>query len=222
LDLQAFKRVDSLGHSPSLDLVNADGDRVIRLFLDGDSAEVSEVTVMGQNVVSFSASGAHAVDVVLPPDLVDVEISQLEFLVLSSKYTGRRPTVEILFAIGRNAAIIKGNDVLVQVWLRFFLMTPGTDPEFPEDGVGVLKLAGKITSRNLSTTQGHLARMHNQCKRQILNRQLSLRKRSIMRDPRELLRDAILDGVQLEGGVLSIFTSLIDGLGNRISVPTRV
>lgn len=223
MDLQALKLVDALGTRATSEYWNASGQRVVRVQLTGRASDVSEVSVFGLPVIEWSAVSTKVIDAVIPSPYVGVDLEDLEFLVLSSNLTGTRTQNEILYTIGRESSWSTGSQVLIQTFLRFMLMTPGSDPRDAGAGVGLLRLVGQAHVSNFETMRAHISRLHHMCKRQIIERQTRTVRSGAGYDPREILRDAILDGVQLEAGnQIGIYSTLVDAANNPVKVPIRV
>jgi len=218
-DIQVFKVVDVVDGVPISDTTSG-GERTVRLRMAGKASLVAEVTVNGHMAKDFAAVSERFLDVVLPSQVIDYEVGDLRFLVLSSGFTAKARTYEILFDIGRVSTMIRGRDILVQRWIRFLLMSRGSDKRDPNGGVGFLRLAGQVTPANLQAMRVVVARMHHECKRQIIQRQT----REIRRTNRaEILKDATLTNVSLDDdGRLVVESMLIDGANRTFTVGTRV
>lgn len=218
-DIQFFKIVDVLDGTPVSDSTSG-ADRTVRLRLKGKASLVAEVTVNGYVAKSFLAVGERLLDVVIPVQVANYALTDLSFLVLSSGYTTGQASYEILFDIGRVSTMIRGNDVLIQKWVRFMLMSRGSDKRDTEAGVGLLRLAGQANPSNIQSIRVTVARMHHECKRQIIQRQTREVKRS---NRSELLKDATLSGVTLDDdGRLVIESILIDGANRTFAIGTRI
>lgn len=220
MDIQLFKIVDVFGVQPVSDVIEG-GVRTVRLSVRGRVTSIAEVTIDGFLAVSFEAVSSSQVDVVLPSALNKRPLSELDFVVLSGDQTPEAGTYEILFGIGRRSRMISGHNVLVQRFLRFLLMTPGTDRSDPEAGAGLLQLAGSVTPLNIESKRTEVARIHDLAKRQILARQFTGPTRR--RLPTETLLDARLAGVGLDDDSrLRVSSVLTDGRGQRITASSRM
>jgi hypothetical protein len=223
MDLQLFKIVDVLDGTYVSD-TTADGVRTIRIRIRGFAQSVSEVTINGYLAAAFSVVGTRLLDIVIPTVpryLYQADITDIDILVLSSDFSGSAREAEILFSIGRQSSKISGGAYIIQKWLRFFLMSPGTDRKDPSAGVGILRLAGQITENGLRTAQAMIARKHEECLRQIRDRQLHATGKSVRRD--EILQSATLREVSLdEQGRLRIRSILVDGRGQVLSPSMRI
>jgi hypothetical protein len=217
-DIQVFKAVDVIkGQIITDDLVA--GVRTVSLKLKQLAAYVAEVTVNGYQSSSFTPTESHALEVVLPSLLNSYAVENLEFSILSNEYSNRAEVHEILYDIGRHSKVIGGNDYLIQRWIRFLLMSPGTDKKDEDAGVGLLQFAGAVTSANLSEVRTIIARMHHDCKSQILSRQI----RSIAKKPSETLRDARLLSVSLnQNSQLVIRSTLVDGNNRALNAEVSI
>ncbi len=219
MDLQLFKVVDVIDGRPVHDTTSGTV-RTVRLQIRGRPERVSEVTINGFLSESFAGVGSQYLDVVLPSLLLNEELINLEFTVLSSDSSGGS-VQEILFDVGKNSSSIQGTDLLVQRWVRTLMMTPGSNRYDTSEGVGLMQLAGAVTPANLNDMQVQIARMHGECRRQIIERQF--RRRATRTRPDELLLDASLTGIGLDAGNrLRIHSLLVDGRRKTISSDVRV
>lgn len=218
-DLQVFKIVDAIEGRPVSDTTSGT-DRVVRVRLFGPASLVAEVTVNGYLSGDFSVVSSKVIDVTIPSVVASSPLNDLEFLILSSGHTEGYGTYEILFDIGKVSSMIRGTNVLIQKWLRFLLMSPGSDKKDPTAGAGLMALSNRATVRNLSEVRVMVARRHNECKRQIIQRQ----NRELSRSSREeILKDARLEGVYMgDSGRLVIRTILVDAANRSFAIGTRV
>jgi len=216
-DLQIYKVVDLLPHEVLSDSLEA-GVRTVGLRLRNLAAYVAEVSVNGYQSASFTSTGSHTIEVV-PHSLLNLEdINDLTFLVLSSEYSDGALEHEILFDIGRHSRTVSGNSYLLQKWIRFMLMSPGSDKKDLSAGCGLLQFSGSVTSGNLSDVRVFIARMHHNCKSQIVARQLRTSAK-----PSETLRDARLLSVTLdENNQLVVRSLLVDGNNRTLAADVRV
>jgi hypothetical protein len=218
-DLQVFKVVDLMPAHPVEDGM-VGGERQIRLKVRGDAGLTSEVQVNGLLVTSFLALSPHYLTVLLPPSLREYSLTDLQFVVLSSERTDHRELYEIRYGIGRRTAPISGQDVLLQRWLRFLLMSPGSDPLDRSAGCGLMEISGRITGSNLDDARATVARLHKECARQIIQRQ-ELSHRRI--PPAEQLVDARLMSIGFDDNYRLVLSSqLIDGRLQQASTQVRV
>jgi hypothetical protein len=218
-DVQVFKIVDVMDGMPILD-ERIGSDRVVRIKLRGSASLVAEVTVNGDLCKSFAAVSEHLLDVVLPSSALDADLETLRFVILSSGKSPGSKQYEILFDIGKSSKAISGTDYLIQKWIRFLLMSQGSDKSDPTAGCGLLQLAAQVNINNMDSARVEVARIHDECRRQIMRRQMQNLNR-LQRT--EILRDARLSGVGLDSDDRLVVESLlIDGSTRAFSLGTRV
>jgi hypothetical protein len=217
-DLQVFKAVDVIKGSVVADSL-VEGVRTVELELKQLAAYVAEVIVNGYQSSSFAPTESHAIEVALPSLLNSYAVENLEFAILSNEYSNRADVHEVLYDIGRHSKVIGGNDYLIQRWIRFLLMSPGTDKKDKDAGVGLLQFAGAVTPANLSEVRTIIARMHHDCKAQILARQTP----STAKKPSETLRDARLLSVSLDqSSQLIVRSVLVDGNNRALNAEVGI
>jgi hypothetical protein len=219
-DLQVFKLVDVLAGSPTQDRL-ANSVRTVRLRIFGKASDVAEVTVNGTLCSSFSVQGENLLDVVIPTYLNSLPLDDLEFLILSSARVFYSRPAEILFDIGKVTTVIRGHDYLVQKWLRFLLMSPGSDKKDPTAGCGLLRLAGQTTEgASLDDLRVKVSRLHHECTQQIISRQVNSLSNL---QKNELLKGAELLSIEFgTDGRLQVESLLTDGTSRSIVVGARL
>jgi hypothetical protein len=186
----------------------------------GTTSLIAEVTINGQLCPDFSIVSEKLVDVVVPPAFTTYSAAELNIVVLSSGCTSGARDHEILYDIGKHPVFVSGNAYLIQKWVRFLLMTKGTDREDPTAGCSLLRLAGQISSTGIEGFKTKIAMMHHECKKQILERQMLEPRRA---NKAEILRDAILQSIDVdESGALIVETLLVDGNGTNLTISTQV
>lgn len=211
IDFQIFKIVDVITSYP-VDEWMSGSSRVVRIRLQSSPYLVAEVTINGYLSAGFTISGYPFLDVVIPPELTEYPVDTLSFLLLSSERSYDQGEHQILYDIGKISRKLSGELLLMQKWVRFMLMTPGTDRFDPSAGVGLATLAGNVNHSNLKDITVKLARMHNDCKAQIIARQTLSDARYA---PSELLKDARFLGALLDGDAKLLIRTYLTNANNR-------
>jgi len=219
IDLQIFKIVDVITSAPVREWMDGT-TRIVRLRLQSSPYLVSEVTINGYLSSGFTVSGHPYLDVMIPPEVEGYPLGDLKFLLLSSERSYDYGDHQILYDLGKVSRKISGELFLLQKWVRFMMMKPGTDRFDPAAGVGLAAISGMTTPSNLKDMRVRLVRMHNDCKAQIIERQSLSDSRY---SPSELLKDARFLGADLdEDSKLLVRTILVNANNRSFGADMRI
>jgi len=179
------------GVNPSLEMVGEDFSSVEQVFFN-DVASPGFIILSKHKMIAELPAGVRR-------NIRTVEV-------LSSLFTGTAEASKVLFEMGDRTCNITGLLRLMQLYVMWLLKTPGSDIFRPDDGGGLLRMAGQLaTGRSMSPLLSGVTQAVERTTDQIRNMQSNVRSLPAS----ERLLDASCLGVDANAQDTSVSASII-------------